>query len=82
MLSLVILRGSFIFPNPEQILKFLFPGFWVLVGMVVGSILGELLVLKYDLQPNSKQASSILFKSYLIGGILGLAIGLFYIFAR
>ncbi len=81
ILSLVILRGPFIFPNPQTILKVLFPGFWVLLGMVLGSIIGELIVLKKDLDPHSKQASSILLYSYIIGGALWAAIGLLYIFA-
>ncbi len=81
ILSLVILRGAFIFPDPKLVLKFLFPGFWVLLGMVLGSIIGELIVLKKDLDPSSNQASSILLHSYLIGWIVWLAMGLIYIFA-
>ena len=81
ILSLSILRWALIFNNVKLVLKALFPGFWILLGMVLGSIIGELIVLKKDLNPSSKRASTILLKSYLIWGILGLLIGILYIFA-
>jgi len=80
-LSIVVLRGDYIFGDKQElILKILMPWFWILMGMSLGSIIGEIVLLKNDIKPTDSIADNVLLKSYIVWWILWGIIWAVYIF--
>lgn len=79
LIAIFFLRWNYILPNDSFIFigKILLPLYLILCGVMIGYIIAQIMLAKWDDQTST---SSIYVKSFTIGIVIGILTALLYIF--